>query len=62
MYKNVLVKHDLIGSISVGLIDNAIGLPADPDIVSKLFLPRKTIIPKYPAGRPTTTISRKCGD
>jgi len=35
---------------------------SDPDIVSKRFLPRKRIIPKHPAGRQTTTISRKCGD
>ena len=34
---------------------------ADPDIVSKLFLLRKRIIPKHPAGRPTTTIQRECG-
>ena len=29
-------------------------LNADPDIVSKLFLPRKRIIPEHPAGRPTS--------
>ena len=36
------------------LIMANIGNFSDPDIVSKLFLPRKRIIPEHPAGRPTS--------
>ena len=51
MNKNALL-HTVVSNFL--WFESNINYISDPDIVSKLFLLRKRIIPEHPAGRPTS--------